>query len=50
MREKWLFSDQNIIDCLNTYYGIKVKTLIFLPCQFAIQEDNQHIKHSKIQH
>ena len=29
--EKQPLSDQRIIDCLNTHYGIKVATLIFLP-------------------
>lgn len=31
MLEKPLLSDQRIIDCLNTYYGIEVITLTFLP-------------------
>ncbi len=31
MIEKPPLSDQRIIDCLNTYYGIKVATLTFLP-------------------
>lgn len=31
MIEKQPLSDQRIIDCLNTHYGIKVSTLAFLP-------------------
>lgn len=31
MIEKQPLSDQHIIDCLNTHYGIKVATLTFLP-------------------
>lgn len=31
MIEKQPLSDQRIIDCLNTHYGIKVNTLTFLP-------------------
>lgn len=31
MREKLLFSDKRIFDCLNTDYGIKVAKLTFLP-------------------